>query len=177
MKTLLTLYDKDIFPKPETYTVATWRDRITGKVIILDEFKKIALIKNNVHNYLLLPGGGIEENEDIIQGTIRECAEETGYKIVIETELGITDDYRAKESKHCINYGYIGNIVEKGEPNLTESEKDIGVSVVWIPLTEAVILFEKQVESLKEGTIKYYNTGFNVVRDCFFVKKAFEILK
>jgi 8-oxo-dGTP pyrophosphatase MutT (NUDIX family) len=64
----------------------SWRPCATA--IILDN-NKLLLIKSKSHGLWELPGGGIEINESIAEGLIREVFEETGYKIKITNQLPI----------------------------------------------------------------------------------------
>ena len=177
IKSLMTLRDEDVFPNKNIPLITEWIDRPTGKVVLFNYRKKIALVGNKVNNFVLLPGGGVEESENIVEGTLRECQEETGCIIKITHELGITDDYRSRDSRHAINYGFIGEVLSHGEQNLMHNEKDIGLHVIWVSLKEASKIFKKQEIELKEGRVDYYNTGFNILRDRFFIESASELLK
>lgn len=68
---------KDI--KPE------WR--ISGYVIIRSDDGKILMVQPTWNNNWELPGGEIEIVESIKNGIIRECHEETGYKIEVDNDL------------------------------------------------------------------------------------------
>ncbi len=173
-KILLTLRDKDIFPEtsPDVANI-TWHDRIVCKVVLLDEKNNIALIGNKVHDLFLLPGGGLEDGEGLRDGAKRECREETGCEIEILGDLGMTEDYRTRESRHSVNYAYLAKVRSLGEPSLTEKEKDIGLYTRWVALETAVHLLVSQEERIRRGEVEYYNTCFNAIRDAFFVRKSF----
>lgn len=174
---LMTLQDKDIFPDAlETVDVA-WKDRPTGKVVLFNDQNQIALIGNKVNDFFLLPGGGIENGESILEGVKRECQEETGCEIEIINELGATEDFRLRDSKHCISFGYTAKVVSYGIPNLTESEIDIGAYVKWLTVSEAIELFDLQEEKVKKVEVKFYNTCFNILRDSLFVHLAQELIE
>jgi len=132
MNILKIVHDKDVFPNPKIFPpITNWKDRPTGKVVLLNNKQEIALVCNKVNNYFLLPGGGIENWEKEEQGAKRECREETGCEIELLDSLGITEDYRLRDSKHCINFGYIARVTSYGNQILTENEKDIGVFIRW----------------------------------------------
>ena len=173
----MTLYDEDIFPNKPEITGVVWKDRPTGKVVLLNERNEIALVSNDVSKFFLLPGGGIEEGEDIIAGTKRECREETGYEIEILHELGITEDYRSRDSKHCISYGFSAKTLSHGETNLTENEKGIGLHTKWLSFPDAIKLFTTQEEKVRRGEVEFYNTCFNIIRDFFFIRQAQDLLE
>ena len=173
---LLTLYDKDIFPNAPDTTGVAWKDRPTGKVVLFNEKKEIALVSNKVTNLFLLPGGGIEEGEDVVEGTKRECREETGYEIEVTHELGVTEDYRARDSRHCISHCFAANVQSQGPIALTKGESDIGFFMQWFSLDDAVKLLASQEEKVRRGEIEFYNTCFNIVRDSFFIRRAHQLL-
>ena len=101
----MTLHDKDIFPNTPNVADVAWKDRPTVKAVLFNEANEIALIGNKVNDYFLLPGGGVEGNESVLDGIIRECQEETGCEIEIQNALGKTEDFRLRDSKHCISLG------------------------------------------------------------------------
>ncbi len=168
----MVLRDKDIFPDAPDTTDVVWKDRPTGKVVLFNEKNEIALIGNKVNDFFLLPGGGIEEGESVIEGTKRECQEETGCHIELQEALGITEDFRARDIKHCISYGYSAKAISQGTAKLTESEADIGAYVKWLSMPEAITLFALQEEKVRAGEVKFYNTCFNILRDSLFIKRA-----
>ncbi|MCC7046390.1 MAG: NUDIX domain-containing protein [Alphaproteobacteria bacterium] len=81
-------------PRPGAYAVVFDRD---GRLLVVEEDGR-----------LYLPGGGIDPGESPEQGLVREFREETGYEIVIRTEIGRASEYVADETpntafnKHCI---------------------------------------------------------------------------
>lgn len=173
---LLTLRDGDIFLHTPKAADVIWKDRFTGKVVLLNNTGEVALLGNKVNDLFLLPGGGIEDHEDIIVGTKRECREETGCEINITHKLGMTEDFRTRNAKHCISFGYIGTVVSQGAPRLTKNETDIGAYVTWVPLAKACELFTIQEGKVRRGEVRFYNTCFNVVRDSLFIRRAEEML-
>jgi ADP-ribose pyrophosphatase YjhB (NUDIX family) len=174
---LMTLHDKDVFPDVTGVADIVWKDRPTGKVVLFNKENKIALIGNKVNNYFLLPGGGIENDESVLEGVKRECKEETGCQIDILDALGITEDFRERESKRCISYGYSAKVISQGRPSLTENELDIGAYVKWISISEAIELFLAQEEKVRKGEVRFYNTCFNVFRDSLFIQRANQMQK
>lgn len=178
MKNLGTFTQFDVFPeKQDNREEINFENRITGKAIVLDENNKVALIGNTTNSFYLLPGGGIDQGESIEDGLIRECLEEVGCNVELKEAVGVIDDYRNRDKKHCINYCYLAKVIgQKGEPKLTEEEKTNGLHIKWSPLNEATKILEKQVEQLKRGEVTFYNTGFNILRDHLFLKEAKKLL-
>lgn len=174
---LLTLNDKDIFSDKPEVTSVIWKERPTGKVVLFNDKNEILLVSNTVSNLFLLPGGGIEKGEDVIEGVKRECREETGYEIEILHELGITEDYRSRDSRHCVSYGYAAKALSQGPISLTESERDIGFYIKWLSLKDTIEVFASQEKKVRRGEVDFYNTCFNIIRDSFFVRQAQKLLE
>lgn len=173
MKPLALFTQKDVFPEREDLKNITFEERLTGKAIVFDHENKVALVGNEVHSFYLLPGGGIEKGESVEDGIVRECLEEIGCRVELMHPIGIVEDYRNREKKHCINHCYSARLVgKKGALRLTEDERKNGLRVIWVSLDEAVKMLEKEVEQLKNGEVRFYNTGFNILRDHLFLNRA-----
>ncbi len=178
MKKITTLHERDIYPEKQFIENVEHSDRATGKAIVLDEENKIALVGNKQNEFLLLPGGGIDDGEDIQTGIIRECLEEIGCVVNILGEIGCIDDYRPRDKKHCISYCYTVRVIGiKGYPKHTENEIKIGMYTKWVTLEEALNIFKKQKLELESGKVTFYNTGFNIIRDLLFLEEAKNINK
>lgn len=171
MKSLYKFIQKDIFPNLEdNHNDVIFEDRLTSKGIVFDSDNKIALVGNAVNSFYLLPGGGVESVESLEDGFIRECLEEIGCKVTILKAVGVIEDYRNRDKKHCINYCYAAKVLgEKGESRLTESEAKNGMHVAWFSFDEVISILEKEVEDLRSGRVTFYNTGFNILRDYNFL--------
>lgn len=172
----MTLRDRDIFPNAPEILGVEWKDRLTGKIVLLNDKNDVLLVSNKVTNLFLLPGGGIEDGEDIIEGTMRECREETGYEVEILRDLGITEEYRNRDARHFITYGFAAKAVSQGPTSLTDKESDIGFFEQWFGLEDAVKLFSSQEEKVRRGEVEFYNTCFNIMRDSLYVRRAKELL-
>jgi len=173
MQLIAIFKQKDVFPEKEEQKNIVFEDRLTGKAIVFDNKNNVALVGNRVNSFYLLPGGGIDAGESIESGIVRECLEEIGCHVKIIDKIGVTEDYRNRDKKHCINHCYTAKLVgKKGEVQLTDDEKKNGMYVAWFPLNEAVMVLKKEVEQLKKGEVKFYNTGFNILRDYLFLDKA-----
>lgn len=175
MDVIASFRESDIFPDRDATddVPAIFEDRLTGKAVVFDQEKNVALVGNSVNEFYLLPGGGIEDTETIEDGMVRECLEEIGCNVTLIDKLGIVEDYRNRDKKHCINHGFTARVVgEKGTLNLTEDEAKNGLHVIWVPLNEAIAFLEKEVGQLNRGEVTFYNTGFNIRRDHIFLLNA-----
>lgn len=170
---LKTLYDKDIFPKKEKYSAVNWERRKTVKIILLNEKNKIALVTNHIHKCHLLPGGGINNKENVWNAANRECREETNTNIKKGRIIGIIKEYRARDGKIYETFGLTACTSKKIFKDLrTEDEKNNELVVGWHEIHNADKIFQHQYELLMAGKIKFYNTAFNVVRDKIFFDTA-----
>jgi len=92
--------------------------RISGYVLIMSDNKLLAEIPT-WSPLFELPGGGVEEDERIKDGIIRECYEETGYKIKITDNvpfyLGESNFYHRHQKKfyHSIIIVYKASLANK----------------------------------------------------------------
>lgn len=178
MKKITTIQEKDVYPDKEINTGIEYADRITGKAIVVDDENKIALVGNKQNEFLQFPGGGIDKDEDIKEGIIRECLEEIGCAVTILEEVGCIDDYRPRDKKHCINYCYFAKVLGiKGNPKHTEDESTIGMYTKWVSVKEVSDIFKKQKEELMAGKVTFYNTGFNILRDYLFFEEIKQKIK
>lgn len=173
MNNLGTIHQKDVFPYMSEPGEISYAQRYTGKAIILDREGYVALISNNVNNFLQLPGGGIDDGEEITDGIVRESLEETGCDIRLMSEVGIINDYRARDKKCCITVCYTAKVIgDKGKNSLTDTEIEIGMSTLWLKPLEVLSIFQDQVIELEKGNVEFYNTGFNILRDYKFFNEA-----
>lgn len=132
---------------------------------------------NTVNNYFLLPGGGVESGEFVADGAVRECKEETGREIEIQAALGKTEDFRLRDARHCISFGYSAKVISHGTPTLTESESEAGAHVKWLTITDAIELLRLQEEKVRAGEVTFYNTCFNTIRDLLFIRRAQDLIQ
>ena len=100
----------------------------------------ILLSYETLESKYLIPGGGVEEGETCAQACVREMLEETGMK-VRTTEEYLEIEELFSDWRH-INHYFICELVEEtGNVNLTDAEKDVGLSYRWVPLDEAIKIF------------------------------------
>ncbi len=175
MNYLLSLTDKDIFPNKEIITVSEWSLRKTVKIIIQNKEGKIAMVTNPVHNFFLLPGGGIEGEENVLVAADRESREEALCSIIDPIIFGITEEFRARDQKR---YETTGVFAHEGVPDTTdtrtEDEKKNNLTVVWLSPEEVEEKLASQETLLKAGKVEFYNTAFNIARDHILFKTARE---
>lgn len=132
--------------------VSTYKLREAVRAIIFDTDKKVALLKVSRDSYFKLPGGGVEEGEDFETALKRECLEEIGCEIKNVSPLGITEEFWKEDNEKQISYCYVAELDgPKGNPNLTQSEKDRGFETIWMSLGEAITKLESCTPTQWEG--------------------------
>ncbi|MBP7831619.1 MAG: NUDIX hydrolase [Candidatus Pacebacteria bacterium] len=171
MNTIITIRDTDIYPNKQLITVAEWLERKTVKIILKNNKNELAFVTNPIHGFCLLPGGGIEEGENIEIAANRECQEEVGWSIRDISILGYADEWRARDSKHYTTVCVVAQVDAPIDEDLrTTQEKENGLHVVWFSFDKAFDVLKNQVAELREKEIPFYNTSFNILRDYLFLE-------
>ena len=130
------------------------------------------MVTNPVHNFYLLPGGGIESNENTEEAAKRECEEEINYGVDNIEIIAKTKEFRGRDKKEYTTYCVSAKITDQTSTDTrTDNEKELGMNAVWMELGEALKIFKDQEKKLKDGKVKFYNIGFNIVRDKLFFEK------
>jgi ADP-ribose pyrophosphatase YjhB (NUDIX family) len=95
-------------------------------------------------DYYKLPGGGVDEGEDLEAALSRELLEETGSRATITEELGEVVEWRDFDQMNQVSFAYKAILVgEPDKPDFTQSEIDEGFEVRWVVnLDEAIKLVE-----------------------------------
>ncbi len=165
MNVIKILRDLDIdsqTPDPEVY-----RERRAARALVFDQDNNVALLNVTNKGYHKLPGGGIEDGEDIVDALKRECLEEIGCNIKNPKELGVIEEYRNDQELHQVSYCYIAELDgEKGQNNLEEGELADGFEPIWATLADAINLLEG------DASVESYNGKFMRLRDLTFLQEA-----
>ncbi|MFH1456099.1 MAG: NUDIX domain-containing protein [archaeon] len=168
MQLLKEIRDKDlgIDPKEEV----KYRLRMAARAVLLDKNNKIALLHVTKHHYHKLPGGGIEDEEQILAALQREIMEEAGCTLNVKENVGIIIEYRDEHEILQLSFCYLGNVKENSKKlDFTEKEISLGFELIWVDINEAIELLEKA-----EPTS--YSGKFIIKRDLTFLKKAKELM-
>lgn len=153
-------FNKDL-PEPDR---TGYKVRRAGRAVLTNEKGEVALMWVAKSSIYKIPGGGIEDNEDIHEGVKREVMEEAGFDCFLGEQIGITiefrDEWKMAQISYCFKASTTGEALIN---NLTEDEKAAGFELKWFPISEAI----KQMESHASPD---YDAQFMGKRD-------FEILK
>ncbi|MDV5170325.1 NUDIX hydrolase [Photobacterium rosenbergii] len=143
--------------------------RKAARGIILNGGNILMLYTERYHDYTL-PGGGIDEGEDAIEGLIRELEEETGAQNIRDIrEFGIYEEYRPWYKPdfnimHMLSYCYVCTIDEKlGDTKLEDYEVKNGMKPVWINIFDAIAHNEHTIANSKKK-------GMSIERETFLLK-------
>lgn len=150
--------------------------RVAARAVLTDDRGRVALMHISTISVYKLPGGGVDDGENIDEGLHREVREETGYQITDECELGFVDEYRYFCGMHQISHAYTARVTRYVGTALTEDEAKRGMELVWVDtLDEAVRLIESgdtvDEEDTKEGL------AMMKLRDIAILRSAEELLK
>ncbi|WP_062262743.1 NUDIX hydrolase [Endozoicomonas arenosclerae] len=139
MKTLRTTRHPDL----ENLEGSTLH-RLATRAIVLNGNDILLMYTERYHDYSL-PGGGVDEGEDIREGLVRELEEETGARnIQVISELGIYEEFRPwykpeHDILHMSSYCFFCSVdPELGEPRHEDYEVANGMKPVWININEAI---------------------------------------
>jgi len=165
MQILKTHYHPDI-KSLENKTVFT---RLATRSIAIQGNRILLLYTERYEDYSL-PGGGIDEGEDKIEGMIRELTEETGAKDIKHIKpFGVYEEYRPwykpdYDIQHMISYCYTCEVNEElGVCKLESYETKNGMKAVWIDIHEAI---KHNQETMATSEKK----GMSIERETFLLK-------
>lgn len=122
--------------------------RPIARAVVMDENQNIAILPIDRDDlfgkwqYYELPGGGLQEKEEPLEGAIREIHEEVGVIAEEIVKLGIVEDYYNSIHRKNINHYYLLKVVKKAHRHLEAYEKKMICNVEWVPIEEAIHKFE-----------------------------------
>src|SRR3990167_9532914 len=123
MKLLKTINPENV----DENNIPGWEYRKAARAVVFDNENKVGLLDVSSKNYYKLPGGGIEEGEDIKIALDRECKEELGVRVKVIKEIGSIIEFRAQPKFHQTSYCFIARTnSKKNAPNFSDREKSYG---------------------------------------------------
>ena len=142
MKQLCELNDRIILG---TVGMSAKTPRITARAIVKNKDGLYAVMYADKFKLHSLPGGGVEDGEDVLTALRREVYEETGCVCDKIQELGIVSENRASLDYTQINYYFVVTTTHTPRENhLTESELESRTVVKWVTFDELVRLINDQ---------------------------------
>lgn len=163
---IVKITDKD-FGLEEKINNDTPIVRMGSRGIIVNDEGKIAVIYKKNKNEYKLPGGGVENNENVKEAFKRECEEEIASQVEIINFLGTAEEYKSQENFKQLSFVFLGRkVMELNNTNFTEQEKNEGTSYLWLDKLDALEKMKYSLKNLKSSEYdNVYRTRFMVLRD------------
>ena len=157
----LNLQD-DYYPNPGEIK----RTRECVRAVLLNEDNEVAL--HYVHRddkygnsyYYELPGGGVELGEEPFEAIEREVSEEAGFEVSLLAYLGDAKDTYNLSKRHNHHHFFLLRTVTKGEKHFVSEGDELIQKTVFLPLSEAVSIMEKQHQGGFEGLVRQRELPF-----------------
>ena len=148
------------------------RIRYGARGIVIRDDDKIAIFNKSNKNEYKLPGGGVDEGENIEEAFKREVMEETGCEIEIIGRLGTIEEHKSLDNFKQISHVFVGKVVnDTNKLELTQKEKDEGAKLLWVTKEEGLRLITDCYEKLKESEYEnLYHSRFIVKRDKYILE-------
>lgn len=170
MRLLKTAYHPDITPQDIQHNSnQTLIERHAARAIVLKGDSILLLYTERYHDYSL-PGGGIDEDEDEVEGLIRELQEETGAQGIRNVRpFARYDEYRPwyksdADIIHMISHCYVCEIDDElGETDFEAHEVNNGMKPVWMNIHEAISHNEEII-------LNSDKKGLSIDRETFLLK-------
>lgn len=114
--------------------------RVAGYVVVWDD-NKLLMVKSG-SGLWILPGGGVEDNEAITSAAVRECAEETGYKVAVNDNQPIyvreQPFYHTSSEQfyHSLQLFYAASLLASEPDETLILERDKERESTWVDVRE-----------------------------------------
>jgi len=169
MQILKTHYHPDL----DSFNNKTVFTRLATRAITLHGENILLLYTERYEDYSL-PGGGLDLNEDRIDGMIRELCEETGAQNVRNVEpFGAYEEYRPWykddfDIQHIISYCYTCQIDKVlGKSKMESYEIKNGMKAIWVNIYDAIKYNENTIANSAKK-------GMSIERETFLLKRVVE---
>ena len=108
------------------------KTKYATRTVLLDDENRVAIINVGKYGYYKIPGGGVEDGEDLRKSAQREVIEEAGCDCKIIAELGRMETDIPGWDMHDVSDGFIARVVgEKKAPEFDDYEQERGFSLEW----------------------------------------------
>jgi 8-oxo-dGTP pyrophosphatase MutT (NUDIX family) len=143
---IITLDQHEMDPTVSIEDRKSYYVRHAARAVLLDKSGRVVLMHAQNRDYYKLPGGGIDEGEEVEIALAREILEETGATADIIQNLGTVVEWRDFKKFNQFSHAFKALLKEQASsPTLTESELEEGFEAEWIEnLDEAIKLITAQ---------------------------------
>lgn len=128
-------------------------DRPTVKVIVQNSDNKILIINDG-----LLPGGGVEANENNSSALKRELLEELGIEVKDQQEIGSVVQYRDFIKRKYVVYGYSSIYKDKVTNPTPQNDREAQFSYDWYSIQDAQRLLQSSISRAGDDVEKLKNS-------------------
>lgn len=141
MDTIILILDQhEMNPSVAIGDRNSYHVRTAVRAVLRNSDSQIALMYSNRRDYYKLPGGGVDDGEDLQTALHRELLEEVGATATINDELGHVVEWRDYSNFKQVSYAYSAIVKDDlVAPDLTESEIAEGFEVRWVSGLETAI--------------------------------------
>ena len=151
-KKILNTPVKTIVHRGDSAYETTTKTRVGCRGIVIGNSKILICHELNSEDYYLIPGGGLEKNESLVECCIREIQEETGYVVKpIRHFLTMKEYY---EEYEYIGHYYICEVIGESQQKLTALEAERGVTPEWISPDKLLEIFSEYEKYAGTNEIK-----------------------
>lgn len=124
------------------------KTRFNVRCILQNNNGEICVVKSEIFGYMQIPGGGINDEETIIDALRREVREETGFLIMDIEPIGYTVEKREDvQNNHdwsrAISYVFSASVGKEIGTKYTEDENADDFKPIWMTLDNFIIEKEK----------------------------------
>jgi len=158
MKELLKIRQQDVEPEYVERDDIEYRDRYAARAVLKDDLGRVALLFAGTRKYYKLPGGGVEQGEDMSLALARELLEEVGAVAAVDGEIGRVEEWRVFDDYglHQISDAFSAHVIgEVGEPSFTDEELADGFEVFWAKDIDEAIKCVSQTLNHDDFTVRF----------------------
>lgn len=162
--------DADLKKELDLSQYKDWFGRVAVRAVLQNDKGQIALMHIGKYNIYKLPGGGVDEEEDLESAFVREVEEETGFIAKATADIGVFVEKRDRETCLQISFCYLAKVIGEGKVNLTEEEAGQEFELVWVDSIDEAI-------KLVDGNEReHYDVKFMTPRELAILKQAKEMM-
>ncbi|MBO1412998.1 NUDIX domain-containing protein [Streptomyces sp. FH025] len=141
--------------------------RIGAVVMVRNQDGEVLMAETHYRKGLQLPGGAVHQGEQIADGAMRELAEETGLRRVIEFHLGVDQIPANPSSGACEGFNFIcdGGFASAEEVDALKRQgvpigaRDEIKAFAWVPLSELDDLAEPYMAARVRAAVQIADSG------------------
>lgn len=110
---------------------AIWCPHVTVASVVADGEGRFLMVEESVNGAVRYnqPAGHLEPGESLPDAAVRECLEETGWRIELEHLIGVHQWYSPHHGDHIVRFSFAGRALE----HLADRELDEGIlGPLWL---------------------------------------------